>query len=331
MHVPLISVIVPIYNAEKHVANLVAQIESCRSSSLSAEFILVDDGSSDSSMRGLVASLKGFDLIKVLKKENGGVSSARNLGLQHAKGDYVIFLDVDDQMNWRAICSSFQAGMDSDITFFSYWFGGAGRKARAARFPSQNFKEVRLILRAVLDQSLQVHISSAVYKREFLEINALTFCEALSYGEDNEFIIRSLVAAREVMLRSDKILTYMFSPESAVNKAPDERRLDTLIAMKRAFNAVESGFQDLELRRIMRSRMALNYMNIVHDYYSKRAGPVASIDAALEGGGCRKALKAFRPRTSGGVIRFLAIRAYVLAPKVYIITAVPFLRVVRKW
>lgn len=93
-----ISVIVPIYNIENY-------LEKCINSLLSQNFdykyeiILVDDGSTDGS--GAIADKYGleYNIIKVLHKENGGLSSARNYGLMHAQGKYVTFVDSDDYVS----------------------------------------------------------------------------------------------------------------------------------------------------------------------------------------------------------------------------------------
>lgn len=91
---PQVSVIVPVYNAEKY-------IERCVNSILSQTFtdfelILVDDGSSDSSGDICDALKQTDDRIYVIHKANGGASSARNEGISAAKGDYICFVDADD-------------------------------------------------------------------------------------------------------------------------------------------------------------------------------------------------------------------------------------------
>ncbi|MBQ3082017.1 MAG: glycosyltransferase family 2 protein [Clostridia bacterium] len=88
----MFSVIIPAYNAELFVKNA---IESVLSQTVGDfEIIVIDDGSKDNT-RSVVESIKD-DRIRYIYKENGGVSSARNAGIQNAKGEYVCFLDADD-------------------------------------------------------------------------------------------------------------------------------------------------------------------------------------------------------------------------------------------
>ena len=90
----LVSIVVPVYNAEKYIMNC---IEALRKQTYTdIEIILVDDGSSDASGK-LCDEMQTEDArIKVVHKQNGGVSSARNCGVQIATGDYLMFADSDD-------------------------------------------------------------------------------------------------------------------------------------------------------------------------------------------------------------------------------------------
>lgn len=90
----LISVIVPVYNAEKYLARCVDSI--LNQSYKSLEIILVDDGSIDNSSQLCDEYMAKDERVKVIHKENGGVSSARNAGIDIANGQYIAFADSDD-------------------------------------------------------------------------------------------------------------------------------------------------------------------------------------------------------------------------------------------
>lgn len=91
---PLISVIVPVYNAERYLADCLESL--IRQTHRELEILVIDDGSTDGSA-ALCERFAGQDgRIRLLRKENGGVSSARNLGLDEAQGEYVAFVDADD-------------------------------------------------------------------------------------------------------------------------------------------------------------------------------------------------------------------------------------------
>lgn len=94
MHKPLISVIVPVYNAEKHLSRCIKSITSQTYEQL--EILLINDGSTDNSAIICDEYQRLDKRIKVFNKSNGGVSSARNCGLENAVGEYIGFVDSDD-------------------------------------------------------------------------------------------------------------------------------------------------------------------------------------------------------------------------------------------
>lgn len=99
MSTPLVSVIVPIYNSELYLENCINNI--LKQTYKNIQIIIVNDGSTDNSLE-LCEKIKD-DRIEVYSKENGGASSARNFGLEHRKGKYVLFVDSDDFLKENAI------------------------------------------------------------------------------------------------------------------------------------------------------------------------------------------------------------------------------------
>ena len=95
-HWPLVSIIIPIYNSENYIIDT---LESCTSQTYkNIEVIVVDDGSKDKSYSTVANFISTHPQIKLMKQKNGGASRARNLGLKHSNGDYVMYLDADDFM-----------------------------------------------------------------------------------------------------------------------------------------------------------------------------------------------------------------------------------------
>ena len=109
---PKAIIIVPVYKAEKYLRRCVESI--VHQTYTDWELLLVDDGSPDGS-GGICDEYAGRDArIRVFHKENGGVSSARNLGLENVRGEYVTFVDSDDMIDTRTleICMSRCEGLD---------------------------------------------------------------------------------------------------------------------------------------------------------------------------------------------------------------------------
>ena len=94
MNKSLISIVIPIYNVDKYLKKCIESVLNQTYSNL--EIILVDDGSPDNCPQICDEYRKKDSRIKVIHKENGGLSDARNVGIDHAKGEYITFIDSDD-------------------------------------------------------------------------------------------------------------------------------------------------------------------------------------------------------------------------------------------
>lgn len=161
-----ISIVVPVYKVEKY-------IERCMQSLLEQtyenfEAIIVDDGSPDISIQ-LARNIVGDDPRFIfLEKENGGVSSARNYGLDHVSGDYIGFLDPDDFLSPEAFSkciASLKSNIDIDILIFGYQDiddnDHLGKKYLSDLSMYLQKKDILLLTGA-----LSVNVWSRLYKRE---------------------------------------------------------------------------------------------------------------------------------------------------------------------
>lgn len=106
---PLISVIVPVYNVEEYLTKCIDSIINQTYTNL--EIILVDDGSTDRSLKICNEYLQKDARVKVIHKENGGVTSARKAGLLQAAGEYVTYVDGDDWLERDAYSVIYERGI----------------------------------------------------------------------------------------------------------------------------------------------------------------------------------------------------------------------------
>ena len=116
----MISVIVPVFNAEKYIENCILSI--LNQTYPHFELILIDDGSTDRSMSICQQFENKDQRIKVLHQSNQGVSSARNLGLLSARGDYITFVDADDTLEKEALETAldFLVEKNADLVVYSW-------------------------------------------------------------------------------------------------------------------------------------------------------------------------------------------------------------------
>ena len=181
-----ISIIVPVYNVEKY-------IDYCIKSILAQTFedfelILIDDGSTDNSYKICQAYSK-YNNIKLFKKENGGVSSARNYGIDHASGKYITFIDSDD-----FVAPDYLEKLNaSALTNTEFVFSGIINYDSNEKKDIINLKNYSWDLFQendflnFLQQPLQTSPCAKLYLRSIIEKNNLKFDNSLSYAEDKDF------------------------------------------------------------------------------------------------------------------------------------------------
>ena len=97
MSAPKVSVIVPVYNVEKYIARCIRSIK--KQTFRDFEVLIIDDGSPDKSIDIAVKVIDGDERFTVYHKENGGLSDARNYGIERAKGEYIVLIDSDDYID----------------------------------------------------------------------------------------------------------------------------------------------------------------------------------------------------------------------------------------
>lgn len=115
---PKISVIVPVYNTEKYIEKCLKSLDSQTMKDF--EVVIVNDGSTDNSKKVIKDYMKNSNLdIRYLEKENGGLASARNYGVEKALGKYISFLDSDDYLD-KNLFSNLEKYMDEDIDLIKF-------------------------------------------------------------------------------------------------------------------------------------------------------------------------------------------------------------------
>ncbi len=184
----LISIIVPVYNSKAHLECCVTSI--LNQSYKQFELLLIDDGSTDGSSELCDELLQKSEKIRVIHKENGGVSSARNAGLDMASGDYIVFVDSDDVISNNYVETFIESSHKGDLILGmieDVYFDDTGsiikRHTRNVDAPDcgiladEYYKLLELLRVPVVK----------LYKRDIIELNHIRFDENLSVAEDQVF------------------------------------------------------------------------------------------------------------------------------------------------
>lgn len=251
---PLISVIIPCYNAEKYIDRAINSILS-QAGDIDYEIIVVNDGSTDNTANKILNISTNEKRIIYLEQSNCGVSSARNLGLLKAKGDYIYFLDADDKVYPETLLSV-QRMLPSDVVLFGFEYIRVGGTTR--RYIPMLSKDY---LRDFLHMVLRVHICSAVFNRQFLIDNRIRFSEDIYYGEDGEFIRKALFHASTVRIIPSVLFSYIGNLASVINAPYSSKRLTSLHAMQRSCQEFKGTRYESDIAFAFYVSILYNYAN----------------------------------------------------------------------
>ena len=257
---PIVSFIVPVYNAEKYLA---VALETLRRQTLpDFEVICIDDGSIDDSGKILDFYASIDPRIKVWHLENGGVSRARNFGLEHACGRYVAFFDGDDLLRPRmaARTALMAACGDLDAVLFDFCCFAYDSLKPVAHYWSLakhigDFPQGRSFYPAELD-TLSIYGSSCVFlwNREFLKSSGVAFPN-LKLGEDFAWVLTMLTKVRRMRVLNVQFYEYRRgNPSSAVSRLQASESEAPVLALKGLVGVLQ-GVEDTKLRSLILGRM----------------------------------------------------------------------------
>ncbi|MDR1901918.1 MAG: glycosyltransferase [Treponema sp.] len=229
MNTPFFSIIVPVYNTEKYVGRCIDSLINQTFSGI--EIICVDDGSADNSP-AILTSYNDERLI-IIKQEHGGVSRARNRGLENARGAYVLFADSDDYVSVTMCQGLYKIIRDKDpdmVVFGGQCFYHESFRDDSGFWPKvfNSFNDV-LTTRNITYSNDPIHalfrekgaynvIWTKCVKREIIEKNNIRFAESLNVAEDRTFCFSLFPCANLIIFTADKFYFYQCNrPNSATS------------------------------------------------------------------------------------------------------------------
>lgn len=244
---PKVSIIIPVYNAEKYLK--VSVDSAIKQTFQDFELIIVDDGSSDDSLGICTEFARSDARIRVFSQTNQGVSAARNKGMECANGEYIIFIDADDRMHPEmleilvksceethtdiAICGVLTC-KENDIVP-----GDIDKDARVEVLSSD--EALRLFLRGEM-------IGSGVWNKLFRRslIAGIEFCVGKRMNEDKYFIFEALLYTSKVVFCREQLYFYIVRQDSATHKSFSDRWFDNLYFAKKIYDTVLDQIPKLE-------------------------------------------------------------------------------------
>lgn len=218
----MLSFIVPVYNTEKYLKRCINSL--LNSGANEYEIILVNDGSSDSS--GSICEYFEQlypEKIRLISKENKGVSAARNDGINIAKGTHILFVDSDDYILEKSLSG---INLDEDVDFFVFEYtsrlkyDGLGNTAIKKEVIDASEMAEKILYKRNYDTN-KYNFSSPwakIYRKDIIDSNQLKFNESLAIGEDMLFNLQYVIGCSSYMMIAKPVYYFEVRDGSATHK-----------------------------------------------------------------------------------------------------------------
>lgn len=221
---PKISVIIPVYNAEQYLRRCLDSV--CNQTLKDIEIICIDDFSSDGSAEILEKYSKQYPNLKFSRQEkNQGESAARNAGVALAKGEYMAFVDNDDELDLNFYEKLYDKAKENDADIV---------KGQAVEIDYNGRKHFIKQLPATGDKLLFTNYWwSAIFKRSLIEANNISF-PLLPLGGDLLFLNRAVIAAKTLNLVDGVYYNYYRREDSGDSKILSEEKIKSVLSIHAA-------------------------------------------------------------------------------------------------
>lgn len=219
----MVSIIIPVYNVEKY-------LDECLNSVLNQTFqnievLLIDDGSTDTSLDICREWGRRDSRIVICHQENSGVSSARNKGIDIAKGDYILFVDADDYVDETYVQSLYEKLDLADVVICGY--SRVAECQRPILLDEEGFlKREDLFFHTVCTNIVHGSSWNKIFRQKILRENHIRFRENIAVGEDLVFVVEYLQYCSSYYYVNRALYFYRKNKQSAMNNTYSNRKFN---------------------------------------------------------------------------------------------------------
>lgn len=264
---PVVSVIIPAYNLEKYIAKAVESV--LNQSTVDMEIIIVNDGSKDKTKEKVLEMLRNKSVNWTLVNQtNGGVSVARNTGIDYARGEYIRFLDGDDQFlpNSTGKLLNTAKHYDSDFVFGKFVMKTSKDKTIMTSDELGRLTDGEINKREIIVDFLNykpfIHLGNILFKREILERERLRFTPGVKISEDFEFISKLMYNSKRIVFLDEYVYYWLYRKSSAT-KTKSLSMFHHVGVMKRLIKYFTSKGEFEIAQRIQNESLALAYGQVL--------------------------------------------------------------------
>ena len=219
------SVIIPAYNAEKTIRRCLDSLVSIIRDDV--ELLVINDGSGDRTGEICQEYAEKYSNVRYFCKENGGVSSARNMGLDEAEGEYILFVDSDDFVTeeYFEISDNVTRIQPDFVLLGRYIYNGKHLIPHTTGMKDQiteTSESTAELLSRALEKQLLNAPSSKIFKRNIIEKNTIRFDERLPIGEDKVFVVQYIMHASTAVTADQPVYALSVENEESLSRKKRE-------------------------------------------------------------------------------------------------------------
>lgn len=265
MNNDLISIIVPVYNTATYLQKCIDSLVSQTYPDI--EIILVNDGSTDESLKICKENSKRYENIKVFSQNNSGVSAARNRGIRESQGKYITFVDSDDELFLDAIETMYELIVSDELDLVSASMTSDKRIKCVEDKKNTVFCGEKTVALAL--EEISPSACAKLYRKE--SIYGIWFEEDKKINEDGFFVFECYMRQLRVIITSRTVYMYRKRSGSASRSEFSEKYLDMLYFMEKKKNWIEQFYpQFTDKMQEIEVRTNLNMLQLLCYNYDKR-------------------------------------------------------------
>lgn len=286
-----VSVVMPVYNAEKYLEESLGRVVSQTLREI--EIICVDDGSTDRSPQIIEEYCASDDRITLIRQKNQYAGVARNHGLKHCRGEYVVFFDADDRFDTEALEKLYRKAKEDDadmcVCDIRKWDSEADKYVLPSNYLRKEFMpeqvpfSVKDIPQYIFNFTTNIPWNK-MYRRSYIEKYGLQF-EARKSANDVLFVMQALYLAESITIVDERLMDYRYNNSQSLTAKLSDAPLCTYEAFLAAHDALEKrgAFQD---ERVLQSfaNKALNLVVQSVDLQTSEANVRLVFDLLLQEG-----------------------------------------------